>query len=151
MDENTRRLNVQGFRVIIDKEFPDEHGIEIAGLVEKWLCLLPLWLQELRIAQFGSSDDDSILTVAVRYRYRRATIYVRPEWHQWEAPARERYFLHELIHITTDALVSFTQNSFKDFLDTDNVADRIVMNLHDEKVEAMVEDLKEAFLRVARK
>jgi len=148
--DNIRQFNVSALRVDIDTEFPSEQAVEIDSIISKWLGILPSWLKELRITQAGSSEGDTVLTVVVRYRYRRAVIYVRPEWHQWGACDRKRYIIHELVHIATDELVSFSENTLGKLLSDDDPAHKALMEVHAEKVEAMTEDLKYAFMRIGR-
>ena len=126
--------------LILDKELPEEHIEEIREILDRWEWILPSWVKELSICQAGS-DPNSVLSITCRHRYRKATIDIRPEWHQWERKVREKMFLHELCHTTIAALADFAEIALKNLMDIDDPKTRTILGLLDEKIEETTEDL----------
>lgn len=81
---------------------PDEVQQALIPHLNKWLFLVPSWCHELCVC-WGGYDTDAALSITVHCEYRRADLFVHPDFLS-NHERREAQVIHELMHITTEPM-----------------------------------------------
>lgn len=87
-------------RVWVDPEVPLEITRAVQPVVERWLHLLPRWMQVLVVTWDSrpSTKEDSPAEMSVRIDYRVSYLTIFGNWLDQDDPERNRVIRHEFLH-----------------------------------------------------
>jgi hypothetical protein len=92
----------RGMRIRYSPGMPDEVRIAVAPHVERWAFLAPAWCRYINVV-WGDEETSNALSVTAHYEYRRATLYIHPNF--LTCPdRREENIVHELSHLLTEPM-----------------------------------------------
>lgn len=86
--------------------------------IVRWAFLVPAWCQEVDV-HWDDGDSGGSLRMDTSYEYRRADLFVLPNFLSCEPDHRETDVVHELLHIVTAPIDRVAQD-FRDVLVKDN-------------------------------
>lgn len=99
--------NMHRPEITYDPTMPDEIRKAVSPLVEKWAWLAPSWVRTLDVS--NETEGDYYARVTTNFDYRRASIFVAPQWLEESNEEREHYLVHEFCHLFQSPLVNWIQ------------------------------------------
>lgn len=128
----------------------DDFPADLRPLVEphllRWFGLVPTWCQEFIVRY--DSDRDARMAMRVNYRNRWAVLIVTGQWFDSPASERESTVIHELLHVAMEPLTSAISRIIEDTLEVGTPVYDLADSMFTDGMEASVEDLARAILRV---
>jgi hypothetical protein len=95
-------------------ELPREIRTVLEPFVGRYLDLLPGWCHTLKILPAALADEgegdlsDCVMAMAADYKYRRAKLFVNPDFLELGDEEREQTVVHEFVHVLNAPLIDFS-------------------------------------------
>lgn len=131
-------------RVWIDKEIPPEMRGELTELLERWKFLIPSWVWYLKMYD-SASKEGAALSNEAEVPYRKAYLYIRPDFYTYHKDERERFFVHELVHIALGEITQWTENLLMGMIEDETVRNHLRRETM-WRLEGTVEELQNAMV-----
>jgi hypothetical protein len=127
------------------EDVPREVRGAVDPLICEYLCVLPDWVQHLRV--YYQTEAGSCY-IRVEYRYRELKLTVAPGFLVGDEAFRRNCILHEFAHAYTSPPCDSATASLRHALGEDSPAFKIAEDALDLSSESMTEDLATLFKRL---
>lgn len=126
--------------MIIDwmEPMPSEVRRALEPMLDRWLPLLPTWVQSLSVEYASESAD--VMHVRIHYTNRWAVIGVTGSWLKYDDDERQNALRHELMHVCVEPLRRAARNAIEATTD-EGPAQSLAITTLNEGLESTVEDL----------
>lgn len=139
-------------RIEWDNNVPAEVRGAVEPLIDRYLWLLPPWVEQLGLFWREGDGDASAATTHWNHKYRWGRIVFHPIFLTGDEASRELWVIHELLHLTTGEMVLFVDNMLdrlRESVEPEWAADTLD-EVWTGYVESATEDLAQAIYRRPR-
>lgn len=130
-----------------EPDFPPDLRPIVEPVLNRWIGLVPTWCQEF-IVRYDHRQDGRMATIT-DYPSRWVVLIVTPGWVGCVEAERENALVHELVHAGVEPLVSAARRVMENATDEGSPIRNMAAALLEDGMEASVEDLARAIVRVA--
>lgn len=131
-------------RIRFDKTVPREVRDALKPILKRWRHLIPSWCHSLEIHWSDDSDDGVVARTLTQLEYRNALIQICPIWLRYPDDQREKYVVHELLHVVLAPAQDFAANLIKNVVPEDDKTREWIENEERRAFEMCVCDLQTA-------
>lgn len=130
-------------RTEFDPNVPAELLPVLTRLLNRYSWLAPSWLQLLYVSYEGSSPVGAVADISTSKPYRNAVMCIKGNFLLDGERERRATIIHELLHIPTQAAITFAKDTFKLLFDDGQAPkfEKHVLRQLDDHYEAGVQDL----------
>jgi len=126
-----------------DNNMPQELKAALRPLVDEWSHLVPTWCHFVKISY--ATEGDFTFSTNTQTEYRRAFLFVGPEWLTLGPNGRVHSLVHELLHITWEPVTGTLYGMLFECIKDETVRNVIEKEWR-QKYECAVEDLANALV-----
>lgn len=119
---------------------PDEVRSAALAALERVLHCAPRWMRSLTL-RWDESDNEHDATVSADHVYRRCLVTVCPAFLSLGPRDRERVMLHELVHVSLDALHTAALQTVHAVTEEDSDMRTMAEKIVESALESCTEDL----------
>ncbi len=115
---------IRKVKINMDGEIPAEMKSELHELLKEYSDLLPCWCWDLFVYT-APAKGNSALSFDADPEYRKAYIYVRPDFYTENKNIREEMLVHEICHIIQAETSRWVDSMLFDLISDETIQNRL--------------------------